>query len=48
MGMFLCVICDNYADSDDGCEEHPNGVDLICMCCLENGDADEILGIEEE
>ena len=37
MGMFMCAICDNYADSHDGCEElkpnHPRDYRLICNDC---------------
>ena len=37
MSIFLCALCDNYADADDGCEElkpgHPTNFGLICLDC---------------
>lgn len=37
MSMFFCIACDQFADSDDGCEEGPNN-GLICSTCIDNGD----------
>lgn len=40
MSMFLCSVCDNLRDSDDGCEANPNDTGLICVECLEEMEAD--------
>jgi len=48
MSMFLCAICDNIKDSDDGCVElnkkDPKNTDLVCNDCdieRENGKEEE-------
>ncbi len=50
MSMFICVACDQFADSDDGCAEAPANYankqshGLICETCIGNGvleDGDE-------
>lgn len=33
--MFMCARCQQYADSDDGCDESPGGR-LICLDCLDD------------
>lgn len=33
MSLFYCHQCDDLCDADDGCEEAPNGIDLICVAC---------------
>ena len=37
MSMFLCAICDNIKDSDEGCAEfikdHPTDFRLVCNDC---------------
>ena len=40
MSMFYCNACDELRDADDGCEEAPNGLDLICVECAEQAEAD--------
>lgn len=43
MSMFLCIGCDQFADSDDGCAEAPANYankqqhGLICETCIGNG-----------
>ena len=37
MGMFICRVCGNYANSDDGCEPYPHSYDLVCADCIDNG-----------
>lgn len=40
MSMFLCDICDNLRDSNDGCEEAPgNPLGLMCIDCMEEAQA---------
>ena len=36
MSMFLCQRCDQFSDSDDGCEEGDpkRGSGLICIDCM--------------
>jgi hypothetical protein len=41
MSLFYCHECDNLCDADDGCEEAPNGVDLICIDCVIAGEEDD-------
>ncbi len=47
MSMFICVACDQYADSDDGCAEAPADYankqrhGLICETCIGNGVLDD-------
>lgn len=36
MSIFYCHACDELRDSDEGCEEAPNGRDLICVDCAED------------
>ncbi len=36
MSMFWCAQCGDLKDSDDGCEEAPNGTGLICDDCAVN------------
>ena len=40
MSMFYCHTCDNLRDADDGCEETPDGLDLICVECAEEAEAE--------
>jgi hypothetical protein len=40
MSMFICIACDQYADSDDGCAEAPANYQrhgLICETCIGEG-----------
>jgi len=48
MGIFICCECDNYADSDTGCEEclkHEKDFGLISIDCLSNMSEEEHLGL---
>lgn len=40
MSIFYCHTCDNLRDSDDGCEAAPNGLDIICVDCAEDAQAE--------
>ncbi len=33
MSIFICAVCDTYADSDEGCEEYKL-TRLICAACI--------------
>jgi len=33
MSAFICAECDNLRDADDGCEETPDGLRLVCAAC---------------
>ena len=39
MSLFLCHVCDDLCDSDDGCEEGP-GYSLICQQCADDAQAE--------
>lgn len=46
VSIFVCAICDRYADSDDGCEvvtplKDGHFFDLICVDCADEMDDDE-------
>lgn len=34
MSMFMCARCDQFRDSDDGCEDF--GRNLVCLECAED------------
>lgn len=41
MSIFYCNRCDELRDADDGCAEDPgNDLDLICVDCMEQDEAD--------
>ena len=35
MSIYRCAECGGYKDADDGCEETPDGMGLICLDCFE-------------
>jgi len=35
MSIFHCAQCDNLRDADDGCEATEDGLNLICIDCME-------------
>lgn len=39
--MFYCKRCSNLKDSDDGCKEAPNGIELICVDCMSEEEEEE-------
>ncbi len=42
MGMYICNRCQNYRNSDDGCEEDPNmDTELVCLECAEKIDCEK-------
>ena len=42
MGIFICHECGHMGDSDDGCDATPDGMNLICITCLNERDDDPI------
>jgi hypothetical protein len=40
VSAFICANCDNLRDADDGCEEAPDGLSLICVYCAEEAEAE--------
>ena len=34
MSLFYCATCDGLCDADDGCDEAPDGLGLICIDCI--------------
>jgi hypothetical protein len=36
MSIFLCHECQNLRDADDGCEATEDGLNLICIDCMED------------
>jgi len=39
VSLFLCHVCDELCDADDGCEEGP-GLTLICVDCADEAEAE--------
>jgi len=40
MSLFLCHHCDNLRDADDGCEATEDGLNLICIQCVEDAETE--------
>jgi len=42
MSIYICAVCDNYRDADDGCQEHPyEPTKLVCEECFAEEFEDE-------
>lgn len=41
MSMFYCGRCAELRDADDGCDEAPDGLRLICIDCMAEAEAAE-------